>query len=113
MRRGSKVLLAVMLTFVFTFSSAVAYADEPDIPSEKPAIQLSDMQKKELAAIHQDILDKRKELIAKYVDFGVISEEKGKMAISRMEKHFAMLEKNGFIPHCEYHHHNHHTKKVE
>ncbi|HQA06988.1 MAG TPA: YckD family protein [Syntrophomonadaceae bacterium] len=64
-------------------------------------MQLTEKQKQELSALHKDILNKKKEVISKYVEYGVMSEEKGKKIISRMEKRYQMLEQNGFIPKWE------------
>ena len=67
----------------------------------KPDVQLTKEQKQELTALHKDILNKKKEVISKYVEYGVMSEERGKKIISRMEKRYQMLEQNGFIPKWE------------
>jgi len=63
------------------------------------AVQLTEAQQKELATLHQDILEKRKEVVSKYVEYGVISQEKADKLISRLDKRYEMLEKNEFIPH--------------
>ncbi len=70
--------------------------------ANKPEVQLTEQQKNELAKLHKDILEKKKEMIQKYVEFGVIPEEKGQMMISHFERHYEILEQNGFtlkMPH--------------
>lgn len=78
-------------------------------------VQLNEQQKAELAKMHKDILDKKKEMIKKYVEFGVIPEEKGQMMISHFEKHYEMLEQNGFVWRMHPHHkgpqHNRHGEE--
>ncbi|KUO51329.1 MAG: hypothetical protein APF76_17190 [Desulfitibacter sp. BRH_c19] len=69
-----------------------------DINSEKQTVELTDAQKGELAALHKDIFGKKKELINKYVEFGIITKEKGDKIISRMEKCYEDLDENGFMP---------------
>ncbi len=59
---------------------------------------MTEKQKQELAALYKDVLNKKKEIISKYVEYGVLSEETGKKIISRMEKRYEMLEQSDFIP---------------
>ena len=70
----------------------------------QPEVKLTEQQKTELANLHKDILEKKKEMITKYVEFGVIPEEKGQMMISHFEKHYEMLEQNGFVWKMHPHH---------
>lgn len=63
----------------------------------QPEVKLTEAQKTELAKLHKDILDKKKEMVQKYVEFGVIPEDKGQMMITHFEKHYEMLEQNGFV----------------
>ena len=70
----------------------------------QPEVRLTEQQKTELANLHKDILEKKKEMINKYVEFGVIPEEKGQMMISHFEKHYEMLEQNGFVWKMHPHH---------
>jgi polyribonucleotide nucleotidyltransferase len=70
----------------------------------QPEVKLTEQQKTELANLHKDILEKKKEMINKYVEFGVIPEEKGQMMISHFEKHYEMLEQNGFVWKMHPHH---------
>ncbi|MGF7186733.1 uncharacterized protein YlaN (UPF0358 family) [Desulfitispora alkaliphila] len=39
-------------------------------------------------------------MVNKYVEYGVISKEKGNKIISHMEKRYEKLEENDFIPKC-------------
>jgi hypothetical protein len=71
---------------------------------QEQQVQLTEQQKSELAKLHKDILEKKKEMIQKYVEFGVIPEEKGQMMIAHFEKHYEMLEQNGFMMKLPPHH---------
>ncbi|AGK56117.1 YckD family protein [Bacillus sp. 1NLA3E] len=89
----SMIVCLLLSSTMFT----VAYGENNPGKPAKPAVQLTEQQKTELANLHKDILEKKKEMILKYVEFGVIPEEKGQMIISHFEKHYEMLEQNGFI----------------
>lgn len=89
----------MVFAFVITLGAPAYSAAEAE--SAPPKVQLTDPQKQDLAARHQDILAQKKEVVAKYVEYGVISEEKGKKIISRMEQRYQKLEQNGFIPRWE------------
>ncbi len=90
------VALMLMFAFLTTLGSQVYAA--PNVDSTKPDVQLTEAQKQEIATLHKDILNKKKELITKYVKYGVMSEEKGKKIISRLEQRYEHLEQNGFVP---------------
>jgi len=89
-------MLMIMLAAVLGTFPVQAKAENFD--SEKATVQLTETQKSELATLHKEILAKKKEVISKYVKYGVMSEEKGKKIISRLEKRYERFEENGFIP---------------
>ncbi len=82
----------------------VAYGEKNLGNPDKPEIQLTEQQKSELAKLHKDILEKKKEMIHKYVEFGVLPKEKGQMIISHFDKHYQMLEQNGFMMRMPHNH---------
>jgi uncharacterized protein YlaN (UPF0358 family) len=95
------VLVASLLVFVFVATFGIFSVQSVEgltLDAEKTPVQLTETQKKELATLQKDILMKRKEVISKYVEYGVMTEEKGKKIISRLEKRYQKLEENGFIP---------------
>lgn len=97
-----------LVLLLFGFFILPAYAEQPKPIEQVKQVQLTESQKAELAEIYKDILDERKELIQKYVEFGVISKEKGNEMIKRFEEHFKIMEQNGFMfphhPHKVPHH---------
>lgn len=61
-------------------------------------VELTEEQKVEMAALQMEALETHKEIIHKYVEYGVLTEEKGQQIITHLEKRFEDLEKNGFVP---------------
>ncbi|MFD2639538.1 YckD family protein [Piscibacillus salipiscarius] len=92
----SVLTVAVIAIGVFGVVSA-----EPD-PVEKS--ELTEEQQEEMASLQNEVLEKEKEIIQKYVDFGVISKEKGDHVISYLVKHYEKLEANGFVPNWDQKH---------
>ena len=94
----TSLTLVVLLFGFLILPTAYAEQNKPAEPAKQ--VQLTEDQKAELANIYKDILDEKKELIQKYMEFGVISKEKGDQVIKRLEEHFKMMEQNGFnLPH--------------
>ncbi|WP_034671879.1 YckD family protein [Ectobacillus panaciterrae] len=99
-------------TFIILFTTLTVglipvHAETANTNQEQPAVQLTEKQKKELSALHKEILAKKKEVISKYVEYGVMPKEKGDKIISHMEEHYAKLEENGFVMKRERHKHRH------
>lgn len=95
------LLLVSVLICGMVLSANVSAEDSED------KVELTKQQQEEMAEIHHEILEKKKEVIAKYVEFGVFSEEKGAHIIEKMEQHYSKLEKNGFIPQWDKRKHHH------
>jgi hypothetical protein len=55
-------------------------------------------QKQEIASLQKEALEQEKEIIQKYVEFGVFSEKKADQIIKHLDDRFAQLEKDGFVP---------------
>ncbi|TCP31303.1 uncharacterized protein DUF2680 [Scopulibacillus darangshiensis] len=95
---------AAILLSAMMLSVAPVQAKETNHPGKSPT-QLTEQQKKEISALHQEMLEKRKEIIKKYVEFGVIPQEKGDKIIKHLEKRQSKMAQNGFIPKWHKHHH--------
>lgn len=102
-----KLRLSLMVTMLVVFSmsgmNASLAAAEDRTSQSAIKVELTDIQKKELAHLHKVIIERKRELITKYVEFGVITQEKGQRIISRFEERYKKLEQNGFIPKCDKH----------
>lgn len=101
MSRALRMLLVVSV-LTLAFAAAPAFAEQPEESEERPtheaAASLTEQQKSELAAIYKDLFEKKKQLIAKYLEFGVISQEKANKWTDRLDAHYTKLEQNDFIP---------------
>jgi hypothetical protein len=91
------------------FVNLPVYAEQNTPTEGDKQVQLTEDQRAELADIYRDLLEEKKELVQKYVEFGVIPKEKGDQMMQRFEEHFKMVEQNGFmLP--RHPHGNHHQK---
>ena len=98
MRKLSSAIVATLIfTFVFVAGSS-SFAVANTIQDNKPSVTLTDAQKKEIANLQKDVLDKQKLVISKYVEYGVFTEEKGKKIQEHLDARYKKLENNGFIP---------------
>ncbi|RKD25158.1 hypothetical protein BEP19_04375 [Ammoniphilus oxalaticus] len=69
-------------------------------------VQLTEQQQQELAKLHKKMIEQHKKVVAKYVEFGVFSKDKGEKIDAMLDKKYEKLEQNGFIPkweHKKYH----------
>lgn len=104
--KKSVVAMTLLLLSALVFNTQAAHAILNDTQEEQHGetneaiknVKLTKEQQEELAGLSQEILMKKKELVSKYVEFGVLSEEKGEKVIKKMEEHYQKLESNGFIP---------------
>jgi ElaB/YqjD/DUF883 family membrane-anchored ribosome-binding protein len=67
----------------------------------KRDVNLTEDQKEELARLHKQAIEKQKQIITKYVEYGVITEEKGQKMIEKTDKYFKQLEEHNYIPRWE------------
>jgi uncharacterized lipoprotein YehR (DUF1307 family) len=117
MKKLVGIMAACLLTIsIFGSTSSFAEVGKPEDAKNTEEVKLTDAQKAELAKLHKSILEQKKQLIQKYVEFGVIPKEKGDKMIQRFDEHYKMLEQNGFIlksPHGEPGRgpHNHHKSE--
>lgn len=103
MRKLYVPLLVTMMLSISALCMSPVHAEILDDDRINTNVKLSDQQKVELADLNKEILEKKKQVILKYVQFGVISEKKGKIMITRMDKYYTKLEQNGFIPDWDKH----------
>ena len=87
------VLMACLVSFLSV--GAVSAAENSGNPT-KPS--LTDQQKAELAAMHTEVMEKEKAIIAKYVEYGVLSQQAADMLTNHMNKRFEKIKENGYIP---------------
>jgi uncharacterized lipoprotein YehR (DUF1307 family) len=98
MKKFVGIMAACLLSMsIFGATSSFAEVEKPEEANNTQEVKLTDAQKAELAKLHKGILEQKKQLIQKYVEFGVIPKEKADKMIQRFEEHYKMLEENGFI----------------
>jgi hypothetical protein len=95
--RLSLVVTVLVVMCVSGMNSSLAAAEDRTSQSAT-IVELTEVQKNELANLHKGVLEKKKELISRYIEYGVITDEKGKRIITRFEERYKRLEQNGFIP---------------
>lgn len=98
-------LVILSSVFIFGASSTVAHEDK----EAQKDIKLTEEQQGELEVLYNDLFEKHKKIINKYVEFGVISQEKGERIIAHMEERQAKMKENGYVPHLG--HHSKHKKE--
>lgn len=97
MKKGFLSTALILFFVIGVLTPANVFAHKDGINEE---VELTSEQKDELAFLHKNLMDQKIGIINKYVEYGVITEEKGKEMIEHLEKRYQQLEKNEFIPKC-------------
>ncbi|MED3437647.1 YckD family protein [Bacillus velezensis] len=93
MKKAALSLAAFFITaMVFTMP---AHAAGTKMPS---TMSLTEQQKKEIESLEKEVLEKRKHVISKYVEYGVLPKEKAEHMKQHMDRRFNMMKQNGFVP---------------
>ncbi|HHW38082.1 MAG TPA: DUF2680 domain-containing protein [Bacillales bacterium] len=90
------VLLSVLFLTLGLAMPVWAQIDKVGQPGTK--VELTEAQKKELAELHEEILENKLELIDKHVEFGMITKEKGDMIKAKIQEKAKMMKENGYMP---------------
>ncbi|EKN62999.1 DUF2680 domain-containing protein [Schinkia azotoformans] len=106
------VLLSVLFLTLGLAMPVWAQNDKAQQPETK--VQLTEAQKKELADIHEDILENKLELIDKHVEFGIITKEKGDMIKAKIQEKAKKMRENGYMSGaCKHKDHKDHEMRGE
>ncbi|XBW81973.1 YckD family protein [Bacillus velezensis] len=93
MKKAALSLAAFFITaMVFTMP---AHAAGTKMPS---TMSLTEQQKKEIESLEKEVLEKRKHVISKYVEYGILPKEKAEHIKQHMDRRFNMMKQNGFVP---------------
>ena len=105
----NKFWLGVMATVLMTVGTMGIKSVETgaETPTE---VKLTEVQQEEMSILQKEALEKKKEIINKYVEYGVFTDEKGQKIISHIEERYSKLEQNGFVPKWDKDHNKHHSK---
>ncbi|WP_138420335.1 YckD family protein [Aquibacillus sediminis] len=100
MRNLIKTLLtvALMATVVGVGSMQVNAEEEQDHKSYFNDVELTEQQKTELEALYQDVINRRKGIINKYEEFGVIDEDKAEKMKAHLDEFYEKLKEDEFVP---------------
>jgi methyl coenzyme M reductase subunit D len=99
MKNILKSAIAMLIVATMMLSATSAFAEEPtEANAEKVAVKLTEAQQIEIATLYKDIFEKKKMVITKYVEYGVMTKEKGQKVIGMMEQRLKKLEQNGYVP---------------
>ncbi|MFP7495067.1 YckD family protein [Terribacillus saccharophilus] len=103
--KAAAIIAALCIGLVVS-NPAASFAAEQAV-----ADVLTDEQKQEIAVLQKQALEQEKQVIEKYVEFGVFSEEKADQIVNHLEQRFEQLERDGFIPKSPKHSHPQHFDK--
>lgn len=99
MKKTSGLIILTMV-LLFGFQVNTAHGETPQM-EKRPVthqVKLTTEQQKQIEVLEQQILSKRKEVIEKYVQYGVLTKEQGTHITKRMDEHYNHLKNNGFVP---------------
>ncbi|WP_197489755.1 YckD family protein [Rossellomorea aquimaris] len=97
-----KVFLSILVVFIMSLgigSFATAEGEQ-----QNPQVKLTEEQKSELSKLHDEMLATKKELINKYVEYGVFTKEQGDTMLKMLEKKHEKLKENDFMMRWHPHH---------
>lgn len=100
-----KKFLPVSLLLLLAFSlmgGNLTSAEMDNKDEEKPTVELTDAQKKEIDTLYLELLETKKKIINKYVEYGVLTQEKADKRLKWFEEHYNKVKEHGYLP---MHHH--------
>lgn len=97
------VIAAVLLIAAISIPAAFAAQDSsiapsPASPGVEKQINLTDAQKDELKRISNQMFELKKQMVQKYLEFGVISKDQADSRLKRIEEMQKKMEEKGFTP---------------
>ncbi|UQZ48414.1 YckD family protein [Bacillus sp. PK3-037] len=98
MKKVKVNIIGMLIAAAVISLTGTAEAAEKQNPQPPANVTLTEQQKKEIEQLEADILKKRKDVISKYVEYGVLPKERGDHIKNHMVKHFEMMKQNGFVP---------------
>jgi len=97
-RISGLIILSMMLLSGFYMETAHGETPQMEKRPVTHQVKLTTEQQKQIETLEQQILSKRKEVIEKYVQYGVLTKEQGTHITKRMDEHYNHLKNNGFVP---------------
>ena len=97
-----KIFLSILVVFVISLSIGSFATAEGQ--QQTPKVKLTEEQKTELSKLHDEMLSTKKELINKYVEYGVFTKEQGDTMLKMLEKKHEKLKENDYMMRWHPHH---------
>lgn len=103
MKKWQIIALAIILVGSIATSIAWAQQDEnaqfqPKTSSKPTEKQLTESQKKELADLYAKISDLKKQIVDKYVEFGIIDDSRAELIKQKIDKIEKFMAEQGYLP---------------
>lgn len=96
----------LIVGFLALFMLSIGTLEVPASAESISDVELTEEQQLEMSVLQRDAIEKKKEILNKYVEFGVFTEEKAQKIESHFEEMYSKLEQNGFIPEHEWFRHH-------
>lgn len=107
-----KIIVFLSVLFLTLGLALPVWAQNDNTGQPEKKVELTEAQKKELADLHEDILEDKMELIEKHVEYGVITKEKGDMIKAKLQEKAKRMKENGYMPGaCNHKDHKGHDMK--
>ncbi|MFB4164933.1 YckD family protein [Alteribacillus sp. JSM 102045] len=90
--------LVVIMVAAVMFGSFSSQAEAYGIHAELKNVDLTEEQKEQLSTLHKNIIEQKKELVDKYVEFGMIPENKREKIKQHLDDRYNRLVENNFQP---------------
>ncbi|WP_044336859.1 DUF2680 domain-containing protein [Rossellomorea aquimaris] len=104
-----KMFVSILAVFLISLNVGTIAAAEGE--PQTPKVNLTEEQKAELGKLHEQMYSTKKELVKKYVEYGVFSKEQGDNVLKMMEAKFQKLKENDYM--MRWHPHQHHGKQLD
>lgn len=92
------LFMLVFSVWLLAFGSTPIGAEPDHSKPEYQDVELNKQQTKELKMMYEDMVNKRKGIIAKYQEYGVLSKEDATKMTDQLDLFMKKMENDGFIP---------------
>ncbi|MBB6453801.1 hypothetical protein HNQ94_002252 [Salirhabdus euzebyi] len=99
MKKILSICMVSLLSFSVMFNINI-HAEDTAV--EKPNVELKEDQKKVLDQMYGELLEKHKQIIEKYVEFGLMSKEEADKKFERLQQFHEKLKESGYVPNWEH-----------
>ncbi|MBE4907490.1 DUF2680 domain-containing protein [Bacillus luteolus] len=95
------ICLSLLCVFnLFNQPTEIIHAQKPE---HKTDIKLTADQQEELENLYNEMFETKKQLINKYAEYDVITQNKAEEKLARLDKFQEKLKEHGYVPHWPHH----------